>query len=83
MSDEEPTKRKSLIHMSEEELRRGEWRKDPEIVAEFLEMRRTALGAVTAAIENMSDEDREALRERVEDGTYQYGQDLIRTEGEM
>lgn len=83
MSDEEPKERKSIIHMSPEELKRGEWRKDPELVAEYEELRRIAREGVAAAIERMSDEDRAKLQERIEDGTYEHGQDLIRAEGEM
>jgi hypothetical protein len=83
VSDGEPKERKSIIHMSSEELKKGEWRKDPELVAEYEKLMRTAKGAVAAAVEQMSDEDRAKLQERIEDGTYEYGQDLIRAEGEM
>jgi hypothetical protein len=83
VSDEGPKQRKSLIHMSAEELMRGEWMKDPALVAEYKELKKTAVGAIAAAIEGMSDEDRVTLQERLDDGTYEYGQDLIRAEGEM
>lgn len=81
MSDS--AKRKSIFHLSEEELRTGEWRNDLELVAQYKKLRELLVEGIADAIDEMSEEDREALKERLEDGTYQYGQDIIRVEGEM
>jgi hypothetical protein len=83
VSDEAPKERKSIIHMSPEELKRGEWRNDPELVAEFNELMAAYNRAGIVAVESLSDEERALVKERLEDGTYEYGQDLIRAEGEM
>lgn len=77
------TKRKSIHQLSPEEIKSGEWMKDPELLAEYKKMLNTLSAGVARAVNEMSDEDRETLRESLEDGTYEYGQDLIRAEGEM
>jgi hypothetical protein len=89
VSKPDEKKRKSIHSMSVEELKRGEWRRDPELVAEYERIQESYRDAepalrelMQAAIESMSDEEREEMRESLEDGTYGQ-QDIIRAKGEM
>ena len=70
--------------MSEEELLRGEWMKDPGLVAEYMALKKEAAGAVVAALEEkLSDEDRARLWQIIEGGPHERGDDLINAEGVM
>jgi hypothetical protein len=76
-------KHRSILSLTDEEIKGGEWVNDPELVAEFKQLTTTVSAAIANVIAEMSEEDQKRLKESLEDGTYSYGKDLIRAEGEM
>lgn len=67
MSESDPKKRKSIWHLSDEEIKSGEWRKDPELVREAAKIFSALSRGLQQAFADMPEEEREEVERLLED----------------